>query len=42
MKFICAWCKKEVKEETDDKPTQTSHVICESCKKETEQKLKGE
>ena len=32
MIFICAWCKRELKEPTDTDTELTSHGICEECK----------
>jgi DNA-directed RNA polymerase subunit RPC12/RpoP len=33
MKYICAWCKKPIRE-TDEEPIdKISHSMCEDCKK---------
>ena len=32
MKFICAWCKGELREPTDTDVELVSHGICEECK----------
>ncbi len=37
MRFICAWCKKELREPTDTDTELISHGICQDCKKDLRQ-----